>query len=75
MKNFPKKKNERIFSKDYTAQADFSGDDCDDDEICNRDEMKAKPMATMLPPDVKFPVINGFKRMKIDVAFDIDVEG
>ena len=37
--------------------------------------MKAKPMATMLPPDVKFPVINGFKRMKIDVAFDIDVEG
>ena len=42
--------------------------DCDDDDIC---AMKAKPMATMLPPHVRPEIVfdvNGFKRMKIDIA-------
>ena len=48
--------------------------DCDDDDIC---AMKAKPMATMLPPHVRPEIVfdvNGFKRMKIDIAFDIESE-
>ena len=63
-----------------TVEMSFSGNgetECDDDEIC-AESMKAKPMATMLPPDIRPPdvqfEVNGFKRMKINIAFDIESE-
>ena len=78
MKMVPRE--ETTNSPETTIEMSFSGNgetECDDDEIC-AESMKAKPMATMLPPDIRPPdvqfEVNGFKQMKINIAFDIESE-